>query len=255
MTVLGLIGSPRKDGRSDALVQAALDGAASAGADTLKTYLIDWPIRRFDGAGHYTTAFSYCPKELSQLWDEADAIILAAPVYWGDINGLTKDFMDTIGLCEKSGKPALGAAIAGGSGKGLISGVQSIYHFYYHRQLEAIDPVPASRFNMADACEQMRLGGIKLVELANEPNPFEAESRDACWGEVVAYYEQFGLLRGDPLDEFLLLDAHLLAERAPVGTETEIAKSEYDEALRLAALGRRSEAALAAVRCYKRLFH
>jgi hypothetical protein len=34
--------------------------------------------------------------------------------------------MDSVRINNSNGKPALGFAIAGGSGKGLISGVQSI---------------------------------------------------------------------------------------------------------------------------------
>jgi len=253
MGILGIVGSPRKGERSDALVQAALDGAAAAGALVQKTYLIDWPIRRFDGSGGFASAFDYCPVELSRLWNEADAVVLVAPVYWGDINGLTKDFMDSVRPCRENGKPALGAAIAGGSGKGLISGAQSIYHFFYHRQLRAIDPIAVSRFNMETALEQMYQGGARLFDLVGQPSPFVGASRDACWGQVVAYYEQFALLRGDPLDEFLLLDQSLLS--SAVGQSADMARKDYEEALRLAALGRREEAAPLAVACYQRLYY
>ena len=59
------------------------------------------------------------------------AIVLAAPVYWGDINGMTKTFLDTVRISNCSGKLAMGIAIAGGTGKGLTSGVQTIYRFFF----------------------------------------------------------------------------------------------------------------------------
>ncbi len=97
-----------------------------------KVYLVDHAIHAFVGQGGSEEGERFCPVELSEAVARADALIVAAPVYWGDINGLTKDFMDSVRLplSQGNGLPALGAAIAGGSGKGLLSGVQSIYHWF-----------------------------------------------------------------------------------------------------------------------------
>ena len=40
-------------------------------------------------------ASSFCPQYLSQLCGEADITVVGAPAYHEDINGLTKNFMDT----------------------------------------------------------------------------------------------------------------------------------------------------------------
>jgi len=144
MYILGIVGSPRKNGRTNTLIDASLAGAQSANAKTMKIYLTDYAIKPFTGSGGANEAYNYCPEELSKLCDKADALVIGAPVYWGDINGLTKDFMDTVKISTSSGKPALGLVIAGGTGKGLFSGIQSIYHFFYHKQMRAIDPTPVS---------------------------------------------------------------------------------------------------------------
>jgi len=46
--VLGIVGSPRKGGNTDALVEEVLEGARSKGAETEKIYLDDLKIRPCD---------------------------------------------------------------------------------------------------------------------------------------------------------------------------------------------------------------
>lgn len=252
MVVLGIVGSPRKNGRTNMLIDAALDGAKSRGADTKKIFLVDFKIRPFIGTGGSAEAFQYCPEELSRLCEEADAIALGAPVYWGDINGMTKDFMDTVRIPNANEKPALGIAIAGGTGKGLLSGVQTIYHFFFHRQMRGIDPTPVSRFNFQNALEQLKKSGAKLADLSREKSPFTGGTREERWPEVLAHYAPMKYLRCDPLDEFIML-AKQLIEISDSG-KVETAKSELDKALALIAKGKRDEAAHHAVESYRTLF-
>jgi NAD(P)H-dependent FMN reductase len=252
-TVLGIVGSPRKNGRTNRLIDAALGGAAAAGAETIKVYLGDYDIRPFLGSGGSGEAFAAGPQALSELCGEADAIVLGAPVYWGDINGLTKDFMDTVRTPGENGKPALGTAIAGGSGKGLLSGVQSLYHFFYHRQMRAIDPTPVSRFNMAAALAGLEVSGARLVEMAADPRPFPGEPRDARWGAVLAHYATLPYLDRGPLDEFLMLAEQLIAVSEGEGVPE--AQAELDRALALVGEGRLAEAAPHAFRAYQLLYY
>lgn len=252
MVVLGIVGSPRKNGRTDSLINAALEGAKSKGVVTKKVYLVDYEIKPFTGVGGSTEAFLYCPEELSRLCEEADAIALGAPVYWGDINGMTKDFMDTVRISNSNGKPALGIAIAGGTGKGLLSGVQTIYHFFFHRQMRGIDPTPVSRFNLQDTLRQLEASGAKLADLSKEMAPFPGRTGEERWPDVLAHYASLKYLGCDPLDEFVMLAEQLI--RMSEGSEVERAKEELDKALALIAEGKRSEAARYAVRSYQILY-
>jgi NAD(P)H-dependent FMN reductase len=253
MQVLGLVGSPRKDGRTNRLVDAALEGAQSKGASTTKIYLVDYEIQPFKGRGGSTDAYRNCPEALSRLCEDADALVLGAPVYWGDINGLTKDFMDTVRISTSSGKPALGIAIAGGSGKGLISGVQSIYHFFFHKQMRGIDPAPVSRFNLDAAVAQLPESGGRLVDLAAKAEPFAGASWDDRWPDVMAYYTTVPYFDCGPLDEFVMLARQLITTSK--GQDVAQAKAELDTALALIADGMRDEAARHAVRSYQLLFY
>jgi len=254
MVVLGIVGSPRKNGKTNSLVDAALDGAESRGVETKKAFLVDYDIRSFTGSGGSEEAFQYCPEELSRLCEDADAIILGSPVYWGDISGLTKNFMDTvkITISNANGKPALGIAIAGGSGKGLISGVQSIYHFFYHKQMRGIDPTPVSRFNLDEALAELRISGSKLADLSKEKKPFPGKTADDRWPEVLFYYATVKYLNCDPLDEFIMLSRQLI--KTSKGSKVEKARAEFDKAMSLIDEGKRAEAAKYAVRSYQTLF-
>ena len=252
MLVLGIVGSPRKNGRTSALIDAALSGAASAGAEAKKIYLVDYDVRPFTGGGGSADANTYCPEELSALCEQAEALIVGAPVYYGDISGLTKDWMDTVRIGNSNGKPALGFAIAGGSGKGLISGVQSIYHWFYHRQVRAIDPTPVSRFNMQAAIESLQASGARLVEMAQNAEPFPGAGREDRWAGVLAYYATLPYFDRDPVDEFLMLAEQLIG--ISTGDQVEAAQAELDQALALVAQGNRSQAGPHAVRAYELLY-
>ena len=162
--------------------------------------------------------------------------------------------MDTVKITvpNANGKPALGIAIAGGTGKGLISGVQSIYHFFYHKQMRGIDPTPVSRFNLDEALRELRISGAKLAEFSKEEKPFPGKTADDRWPEVLAYYASVKFLNSDPLDEFIMLSGQLI--KTSKGSKVEKAKVELDKAMALIAEGKRAEAARYVVRSYETLF-
>jgi len=84
MKVLGIVGSPHKDGRTNKLVTKTIEGSEKAGGQTGIIYLIDYDIPQWS-KGHKT------PRELNEIVDKADAYVLGAPLYYLDVNGLTKD--------------------------------------------------------------------------------------------------------------------------------------------------------------------
>jgi len=252
MLIVGIVGSPRKDGRTNQLVKAALSGAAEAGAETRMVYLVDYDLRPFTGGGSADDAFTFCPGELSEICCQADALVVGSPVYWGDISGLTKDWMDTVRLPRSNGKWGLGIAIAGGSGKGLLSGVQSINHWFYHKQMRCLEAAPVSRFNMEVALARLRAQGAELAQVAAQPAPFAGETADEVWIDCTAAYGEVRYMRADPVDEFMMLAQQLVA--LGQGDEIEAARDELRQATTLLAEGKRGEAGRLAVRCYLRLF-
>jgi len=255
MIVLGIVGSPRRNGRTAALVDAALLGACNQGAETRRIFLADYDIRPFGGQGGAEEGVRFVAPELGALCAQADALVLGAPVYFGDINGLTKDFMDSVALPvpQGNGLPALGAAIAGGSGKGLLSGVQSIYHWFYHKQMRAIDPTPVSRFSLADALQSLEHSGARLARMTQQRVSFTGDNSDARWPDVVAWYANLPYLRDGPAEEFLLLARQLLREAGP-GVD-HAAVERYDAALAARERGDLATAGRLATETYRILFH
>ena len=73
--ILGIVGSPRKNQLTDQLVSRALEGVEAAGGETKKVYLVDYEVK------FYREGVKCCPDELSDLCENAEAIILGAPIY------------------------------------------------------------------------------------------------------------------------------------------------------------------------------
>ena len=98
MRVLGLMGSPRKQGNTDLLLDEALKGAQSAGAQVEKIVLNEL---------HITPCQEYyaclkageCNIEDDMVWVypkllEADALILASPIFFYGLTAQAKALID-----------------------------------------------------------------------------------------------------------------------------------------------------------------
>lgn len=98
LRAVGIAGSPRRTGNSTTLLQAALRGAASAGARTRLVHLNDLTFRgcqacdRCEAAGGCVLEDELAPV-LAAL-TEADIWILATPIYFDGVTGQMKMFFD-----------------------------------------------------------------------------------------------------------------------------------------------------------------
>jgi multimeric flavodoxin WrbA len=238
--ILGIVGSPRKNKVTDQLITKCLEGVEKGGSETKKVYLIDYPLKCW-------TEKTNLPKELDKLWMEAEGYIIGAPVYYGSINGLAKDFMDTAKITDVNGKYGLGIAVAGGSGRGLCSGVQTIYRFFYHRKIRAVYPTPVSRFNLQRILSTINDTGRRVAELSTKKKPFEGDQ------DRMEYYENLQYLNYTYLDEMVLL-ADQLIEISQENPELSKAKQEYDTAISLIKQGKRKDAIKNAVNAYNMLY-
>ena len=251
--VLGIVGSPHADGWTSGLVSSALDGAASVGADIETVSLAKYRIIQCVEDRSECWSDGICRRSqvatmLSRKLDESDAIVLGAPVYQHDVNGLTKDFMDTTRTLDTNGKPALGITLAGGTGKGLTSALKSIYNFFFGRELRGIDPLPVSRFNYQKALSEAYASGQNLAEMLTSRRPF----RDLS--ERIAYYYSLKYMDYDIVDENLLLAQQLIENLAPfeqVKPLFEEARREYSTAEKLVTQGRKTEAIVYIVNSYE----
>ena len=106
MTIIGINGSPRKKWNTATLLTHALEGAASQGADTEIVHLYDldykgciscFACKTIDGkhSGRCTVNDGLSPL-LKKIEDEADAIILGSPIYFGSMTGEMRSFMERL---------------------------------------------------------------------------------------------------------------------------------------------------------------
>jgi multimeric flavodoxin WrbA len=97
--VLGVSGSPREGGNTDAAVMAGLAIAQAAGYRTEFQRLADYRIRHCKGC-RGCMQIGRCAIRDDELdaavspWRQAGVIILGSPVYWLSPSGVLKDFMD-----------------------------------------------------------------------------------------------------------------------------------------------------------------
>jgi multimeric flavodoxin WrbA len=212
-TIVGIVGSPNKDGRTHQLVAAALDGATAAGAQTeliqMSEHVVDackdclpWVCKDNLKCTYEDSAFDYLREKVLN----AGGLVFGSPVYWSDTSAMVKFFiLKMFRLYAMSGPlnglPALGLAIAGGTGNGLISGLRPLYHFFQIMQMRAIASVPATRFNFEFALKQARTQGMEIGAMSEKSAPFKRREK------VLAHYDQLPYLGLDRSEERRLLAA------------------------------------------------
>jgi len=98
---VGIVGSPRKNGNTEILTQHTLKAIEEEGLDTELIRLAGLDIRPCDACRVFQDE-ERCPidDDLFPLYTrikEAEAIILASPVYFGSATALLKAFMERTG--------------------------------------------------------------------------------------------------------------------------------------------------------------
>ncbi|NPV08993.1 MAG: flavodoxin family protein [Anaerolineae bacterium] len=246
--IVGLVGSPRREqGLTHRLVSAALEGARRSGASTRIEYLADWELAPCEDCGAPCFTDGICirspdPGELSSLVNEADGLVLGAPVYVWQANALTHVFMDRYRIPgraslarQPNGRPALAIAVAGGTGTGISGAIRSLQDFLCLWGYRALDPIGATRYNLEQAIAAAREAGAELGRQADEPVPF------ANLAELLAHYDGLQFACHDHLEELIWL----AEQAAGLGREPEEVKRLCAEARRLQAADRRAAAEVA----------
>lgn len=103
MKVIAINGSPRKAWNTAKMLESALDGAKAAGAETKLYHLIDlkfkgctscFGCKRLGGPSYGKCAMrDELTPVLNDVWD-ADALIIGAPVYFGDVTADLRAFLE-----------------------------------------------------------------------------------------------------------------------------------------------------------------
>jgi NAD(P)H-dependent FMN reductase len=197
--VLGIVGSPNREGRTSHLVKAALQGAAKAGAPTELVQMADHVVAacrdclpRVCQENQKCTFEDQAFEHLSQKVLECGALVLGTPVYWWDTTGMVKYFILKMfrvyaPSAPLKGLPAVGISIAGGTGNGLISGLRPVYHFFQMLQMRALEPLPATRFNFDAAITRAGELGSQIAPMTQRRNPFTSLEERLLWYDSLPY--------------------------------------------------------------------
>lgn len=141
MKILGILGSGRKDGNTEILLDHALQEAQNNGSSASKIVLRDMTIAPCDGCrGCEKTGECIIRDDMQEVYrgiKEADGIIWASPVYYWSMSGLTKIALDrTFALnypeLQQAGKIGGLILVAGIRGCMSAAGPFHMYFTYNH---------------------------------------------------------------------------------------------------------------------------
>ena len=105
MKVLAINGSPRKNWNTATLLQNALDGAVSQGAETEMVHLYDLDFKgctscfacKLKGGKSYgKCAVRDELTPVLEKTEDVDALILGSPIYFGNVTGMMRCFMERL---------------------------------------------------------------------------------------------------------------------------------------------------------------
>ena len=96
--IVGIAGSPRRGGNSETFLDAAIEGAVEAGASVEKLVLNEADVDPCQNCGfcsrQKTCRLDDGMSTIYRALDDSNAIIIAAPIYFGSLNAQTKMMID-----------------------------------------------------------------------------------------------------------------------------------------------------------------
>jgi len=162
--VLGVSGSPRRGKNTHQLLRAALDASAELDVETELVSLAEMKILPCDGC-NVCIKEKRCPLDaeddmarLTERLTEADAIIFAAPSYFGGVPGVMKNMMDRSRPLKMDGHKLRGKVVSALSLSGLLHGgaeqvAESIVRFGLIHGMVVVggcgDPLTSGHFGIA----------------------------------------------------------------------------------------------------------
>ncbi|EJO5349245.1 flavodoxin family protein [Clostridium botulinum] len=105
MKIIAINGSPRKEGNTATLLNKALEGAASNGAEIEMIHLYDFnykgckscfACKLINGNSYGQCSINDEISTVLKKIENADAIILGSPIYLGSVTGEMKSFMERL---------------------------------------------------------------------------------------------------------------------------------------------------------------
>lgn len=184
MKVVGFIGSPRNGSNSEVLLEKVLEGAREAGAETNIFNLTKMDINPCRACQYCKSNDGDCATEddMQIIYDEikeADAFVLASPVYMWQMSAQSKLFTDRLyanfgtGYEEKYGKKSMALVFSQGNSdenmfKEYFNYTQNMFNFLGYNVTDLLSSpgnmLPGDVNNKTDVTEKAREIGEKLVK-------------------------------------------------------------------------------------------
>lgn len=148
--VVGIFGSPRRDGNSDILLNRALEGAESGGAVVEKIIIRDLKIAPCNSCGGcWEKGDCVIDDDMQKMYAKlvnADVVVVASPLYFMGVSAQTKAFIDRCQAfwarkyilhlpIREGGRIAKGffiATAAREAGEGLFTGAVKTIKAFFH---------------------------------------------------------------------------------------------------------------------------
>jgi len=162
MKIVIISGNPKTDGLCQSAINEAKSAATEAGASVDEIRLCDYDLLKCqvceEGWGTCRNE-NYCSfgsdgfDEIQARVKASDAIILASPIYWGETSEAFKSFIDRLRRCEFNqtetlkNKQVLMIASPGGSGNGMLTGLEQMDRFCRHTGAIIFDYIGVNRWN------------------------------------------------------------------------------------------------------------
>ena len=262
MKILAVNGSPRREKGNTARVLSAIATAVEPlGASVEMMYLADEGPEHCVHCGHSCFTDGMCVREpgatvRSERIREADALILGAPVYCWQPNALTGMLFDKFRIPEGTWVdssvpqiPALGIAVACGTGTGVFPALQSIYSWFCAWRFVPLEPVPVTRYNIQHTIANAQELARSLVA---RRKPAFAQK----WDHMLLY-DSLPYLSYGRIDEFRWLAGRMVEFMEERSADTSIlptVQAEIERADRARADGDREQQARSTLQAFETAF-
>jgi multimeric flavodoxin WrbA len=186
MKVVGIVGSPRKDGNTEILMKEVLKVVREAGCQTDAFLMSEKLVAPCDACGTcFETGSCIVQDDMQELYallEPADAVIFGSPVYFGSVSAQAKAVMDRMFalLQHRSLKEKIAGALVVTRRVGAIQARSLLYGFCmaqgmivaggaigYGREPGDVLTGVGGGIDMS-ALDEARLLGTKVVQLARQ---------------------------------------------------------------------------------------
>jgi len=137
--ILGIMGSPRKDGNTELILRKVLREFEKRNRKTEIVQLVNYNIKECTGC-RYCLKYQRCyikddmPKIISKLL-KASVVIIASPVYFNNVTALIKAFMDRTWSIRGKLRGKIGGAIVIGRRYGHELAIAAIHAFMLKHEM------------------------------------------------------------------------------------------------------------------------